>query len=56
MQYQVELTQLVDTIFVDIANIFSSSVRRGKGFPSRDWEWRCTVGALEAQGRKRYSK
>jgi hypothetical protein len=29
-------------IFVDIANIFSSSVRRGKGFPSRD----CDIGCF----------
>jgi hypothetical protein len=42
VQYQVELTQLVDTIFVDIANIFSSSVRRGKGFTSRD----CDIGCF----------
>jgi hypothetical protein len=41
MEYQVLVTLLADTIFVDIANIFSSSVRRGKGFTSRDWDIGC---------------
>jgi hypothetical protein len=36
-------TLLADTISVDIANIFSSSVRPGKGSTSRDWDIGCFI-------------